>query len=104
MSILSIVYSNNLALKIGKSIKRIGRIKNNNRKIFKLYVQRLLCVHSGHPNLEAKRLLHLSRQKQCNKVALKENHGSQLVIFVAKQVSCEFICAVLFVLRTVCIY
>lgn len=51
-----------------------------------------LCVH--HPNLEAKHLLHLSRQKQCNKVALKENHGSQLVMFVASQVSCQFIHAV----------
>lgn len=102
MSIRSIVYSNNLALKIGKSLKSIGGIKNNNKTIFKLHVQCFLCVH--HPNLEAKHSLHLSRQKQCNKVALKENHGSQLVIFVAKQVSCEFICAVLFVLRTVCIY
>lgn len=103
MSIRSIAYSNNLALKIGKSLKSIRRIKNNNKTIlFKLHVQRFLCVH--HPNLEAKHLLHLSRQKQCNKVALKENRESQLVIFVAKQVSCEFICAVLFVLRTVCIY
>lgn len=102
MSIRSIVYSNNLALKIGKSLKSIGKIKNNNKTIFKLYVQRFLCVH--HPNLEAKHLLHLSRQKQRNKVALNQNHGSQLVMFVANQVSCEFIHAVLFVLRTVCIY
>ena len=39
-----------------------------------------------------------------NKVTLKENHGSQLVMFVADQVSFEFSRAVLFVLRTVCIY